>query len=134
MFLFLFLQANPQGKARKGSYEVRFNDEETVLFSKLDQFGPAKNRAALPDPVKNEALWKSFLDTLTQHVKQHKHTGTTTEREAETETETEVEAVANEEDKESAKTKTTKKRTNGDGVATTTTTTTGTRRSKRLKK
>eukprot|EP01094_Clydonella_sp_ATCC50884_P028643 TRINITY_DN8657_c0_g1_i1.p1 TRINITY_DN8657_c0_g1~~TRINITY_DN8657_c0_g1_i1.p1 ORF type:complete len:129 (-),score=49.60 TRINITY_DN8657_c0_g1_i1:79-465(-) len=42
------LAHNPNGKPRKGAFEVEVNGQQ--LYSKLEQFGPKKDRAALPDP------------------------------------------------------------------------------------
>ena len=48
------LEQNPKGmKPRKGSFEVLLvlpSGSSTLIFSKLDSFGPSKDRAALPDP------------------------------------------------------------------------------------
>mmetsp|Transcript_49810 Transcript_49810/g.125225 ORF Transcript_49810/g.125225 Transcript_49810/m.125225 type:complete len:122 (-) Transcript_49810:26-391(-) len=63
------LQQNPAGRPRKGSFEVTLllsSDEDqtaekdtsgVLLFSKLDTYGPAKNRAHLPNPV-------GFMETI----------------------------------------------------------------------
>ena len=49
---------------RKGSFEVSLNGN--VIFSKLDSFGPAKDRAALPVPK------ELVLTTISQHLTSEK--------------------------------------------------------------
>lgn len=50
------VESNAAGKPRKGSFEVvleRDNKEPVVLYSKLESYGPAKNRdhIATPDAI-----------------------------------------------------------------------------------
>lgn len=125
------VKGNPQGKARKGSYEVVVEGGDALLFSKLDQFGPKKDRAALPDPVKNEQLWSSFLTKLISHVEkgndpEKKEEVKEVKEVKEAEVAEEVEEVEEAEEEKKIENKAAKKkRTN---VAA------GTRRSKRLRK
>ncbi|MDP2434704.1 MAG: hypothetical protein Q8P67_03080 [archaeon] len=49
---------------RKGSFEVSLNGN--VIFSKLDSFGPTKDRAALPVPK------ELVLTTISQHLTSEK--------------------------------------------------------------
>jgi len=44
---------NVAGKPRKGSFEVHLvvDGKKRSLFSKLNSFGPQKDRSAIPDPT-----------------------------------------------------------------------------------
>lgn len=61
------IKQNPTGKPRKGSFEVQLinKTKKKLLYSKLDSYGPAKDRAALPDPVTFiiSTVSKEFKDT-----------------------------------------------------------------------
>jgi len=50
---------NVSGKPRKGSFEVQLviDGKKNLVYSKLENHGPQKDRSAIPDPthfVKNE--------------------------------------------------------------------------------
>ena len=47
------VKQNPAGKPRKGSFEVSLiiGSKTIEIFSKLEIYGPQKDRDALPDPV-----------------------------------------------------------------------------------
>jgi len=48
------VQQNVAGKPRKGSFEVNIviDGKKRLIFSKLDNVGPQKDRSAIPDPTR----------------------------------------------------------------------------------